>query len=125
MQNVPWRCNAKNDSNSYQTFHGTPMVGTVSMDSTLSVMVCSKRRPWFPKFRTKLGQCATLDEIEALLRVKARRWRGPAGLSVAQSRIEDGEIIDEDSDLQAEGVDLTCPADDNSPDSYSMLELEK
>ena len=102
------------------------MVGTTSMDSTLSVMVCSKRRPWFPKFRTKLGQCASMDEIEALLRVKVRRWRGPADLSVAQSKMEDREIIEEDSDIQAEGVDLTgSPADDDSPDSYSMLELEK
>ena len=90
----------------------------------LSVMVCSKRRPWFPKFRTKLGQCASVDEIEALLRVKVRRWRGPADLSVAQSRTEDKEVIGEDSEIQAQRVDLTgFPADD-SPDSYSMLELE-
>ena len=124
MQNVPWHCHAKNDSNSYQTFHGTPMVGTSSMDSTLSVTVCSKRRPWFPKFRTKLGQSASLDEIEALLRVIVRRWRGPADLSVAQSRMEDKEV-DEDSDIQAQGFGLTgFPADDDSSDSYSMLELE-
>ena len=90
----------------------------------LSVMVCSKRRPWFPKFRTKLGQCASVDEIETLLRVKVGRWRGPADLSVAQSKTEDKEVIDEDSEIQAQGVDLTrFPADD-SPDSYSMLELE-
>ena len=100
------------------------MVGTSGMDPTLSVMVCSKRRPWFPKFRTKLGQSTSLDEIEALLRIKVRRWRGPADLSVAQTRMED-EVIDEDSDIQAQGVDLMgFSAFDNSPDSYSMLELE-
>lgn len=101
------------------------MVGTSSMKQTLSLMFCSKRRPWFPKFRAKLGQCESLDEIEALLKVKVRRWRGPADLSASQGRIED-ETIDEDADIQAQAVDLAgFLVDDDSPDSYSTIELEK
>ncbi|KAI0294439.1 hypothetical protein BC826DRAFT_1091661 [Russula brevipes] len=34
------------------------------------------RRPWFTQFRIQLGQCVSLDEIEVLLQVKVRRWRG-------------------------------------------------
>ena len=93
------------------------------MDSALSVMLCSNRRPWFSKFRTKLGQCASLDEIEALLRVEVRRWRGPADLSVAQGRVG---AIDEDTDIPSQGVDLTGFLDDDElHDSNSVLELEK
>jgi hypothetical protein len=81
------------------------------MDSTLSVMLCSKRRPWLPKFRSELGQSASLDEIEALLRVKLRRWRGLKDLSGGK-----------DAGIQAQGADLTgFMAED---DSDSMLELE-
>lgn len=124
MQNVPRHRHAKNDSNSCQTFYGTSMVGTSCMNQTPSVMFCSKRRPWFPKFRAKLGQCESLDEIEALLKVKVRQWRGPADLSASQGRIED-ETIDEDTDIQAQAVDLAgLLVDDDSPDNYGTLELE-
>jgi len=71
-----------------------------------------KRRPWFSKFRTRLGQCASLDEIEALLGVEVRRWRGPTDLSVAQGRVG---AIDEDTDIPS----------DELHDSNSVLELEK
>jgi tRNA-dihydrouridine synthase 1 len=95
---------------------------TKSMDSALSVMLCSQRRPWFSKFRTKLGQCASLDEIEALLRVDVIRWRGLTDLPVAQSRVE---AIDEDTDLPSQGIDLTGFLDDDEwHDSNSVLELE-
>lgn len=77
---------------------------TSGMNSALFVMLCSTRRPWFSKFRTKLGQCESSDEIEALLRVKVRRWRSLTDLSVVQDRVES---IDEDSDIPSEGVDLT------------------
>ncbi|KAF8627332.1 hypothetical protein AX15_004406 [Amanita polypyramis BW_CC] len=36
---------------------------------------CS-RRPWFNKFRSALSATASIEEIEHLLRVKVRRWRG-------------------------------------------------
>ncbi|THU78747.1 FMN-linked oxidoreductase [Dendrothele bispora CBS 962.96] len=36
---------------------------------------CS-RQTWFTTFRTALGNCATLDEIEHLLCRKVERWRG-------------------------------------------------
>jgi tRNA-dihydrouridine synthase 1 len=35
----------------------------------------SHRRTWYRKFRAALNACATLDEIERLLRVKVERWR--------------------------------------------------
>jgi tRNA-dihydrouridine synthase 1 len=96
---------------------------TSSMDSALSVMLCSNRRPWFSKFRTKLGQCASLDEIETLLRVEVGRWRGLTDLSVAQGKLE---AIDEDPDIPSQGVDLTSFLDDEElHDSNSVLDLEK
>ncbi|KAJ7185370.1 FMN-linked oxidoreductase [Mycena filopes] len=48
------------------------------------------RRPWYAKFRTALGACQTLDDVERLLRVKVERWRGKS------PRVE-GEL-DEDSE---------------------------
>jgi tRNA-dihydrouridine synthase 1 len=94
-----------------------------SIDSALLVMLCSNRRPWFSKFRTKLGQCASLDEIEVLLGVEVRRWRGLTDPSVAQGR---AEAIDEDTDIPSQGVDLTGFLDDDElHDSNSVLELEK
>jgi hypothetical protein len=121
MQNVPRHCHTKNDSNSYQTFYGTPVVGNSTMESMPSVMFYSKRRPWFLQFRIKLGQCTSLDEVEALLRVKVRQWRGLTDLSMAQA--EGKGAVDEDT---AQGDDLTgILAEDELPDSYSMLELEK
>lgn len=71
------------------------------MDLMLSVMLRSRRRPWFPQFRTKLGQCASLNEIEALLNVKVRRWRGLTDLSVPQRGKEGREAIDEDAGIHA------------------------
>jgi hypothetical protein len=86
-------------------------------------MLCSKRSPWFSKFRTELGQCASLDEIEALLSVKVRRWCSLTDLSVAQGR--EG-AIDEDTDIPCQGVDLTgFLNDDDLHDSNNVLELEK
>jgi hypothetical protein len=96
---------------------------TGSMDSALSVMLYSERRTWLSKFRTKLGQCVSLDEIEVLLRVNVRRWRGLTDLSVAQSRVE---AIDEETEIPSQGVDLTEFLDDDElHDSNSVLELEK
>jgi len=90
---------------------------TSSMDSAFSVMFCSNRRPWFSKFRTKLGQCASLDEIEALLRVNVIRWRDLTDLSVAQGGVG---AIDGDTDIPYQGVDLRGFLDDDElPDSNS------
>jgi hypothetical protein len=125
MQNVPRHGNAKNDSNSYQTLYGTSMVGPTAWIQCFSIILCSQRRPWFHKFRTKLGRCASLDEIEALLKVNVRRWRGLKDLS-AQGRTEGKEVIDDDAGTQVQGVDLTgFLVEDELPDSYSMLELKK
>jgi hypothetical protein len=76
------------------------------MDLMLSVMLRSRRRPWFPQFRTKLGQCASLNEIEALLNVKVRRWRGLTDLSVPQRGKEGREAIDEDAGIHARDLNL-------------------
>ena len=93
------------------------------MNSALSVMICSKHHPWFSEFRTKIGQCTSLDEVEALLRVKVRRWRGLTDLSMAQGRVK---AIDEDTDILSQGVDLTGFLDDDKlHDSNSVLESEK
>ncbi|KAJ7717045.1 FMN-linked oxidoreductase [Mycena metata] len=48
------------------------------------------RRPWYNKFRTSLGACKTLDDIERLLRVKVEKWRGRA------PRIVDADVDDDD-----------------------------
>jgi len=96
---------------------------TSSLDSALSVTLCSERRPWFSNFRTELGQCASLDEIEALLRVKVRRWHGLTDLSAAQGRVE---AIVGDIDIPSQGVDLTgFPDNDELHDGRNVLELEK
>jgi hypothetical protein len=96
---------------------------TNSLDLALSVMLCSKRHPWFSKFRTKLGQCASLDEIEALLRAKVTQWGSLTDLSVAQGRVV---AIDEDTDISSQVVDLTGFLDDDElHDGNSVFELEK
>jgi hypothetical protein len=97
---------------------------TSTVDLALSVMLLSERRPWFSRFRTELGQCASLDEIEALLMIKVRRWRGLTDFSVAQGRVE---AIDKDTDIPSQGVDLTGFLDDDElhDSSNSVFELEK
>jgi tRNA-dihydrouridine synthase 1 len=96
---------------------------TGSLDSALSVILYSERRPWFSQFRTKLGQCASLDEIEVLLRVNVRRWRGPADPFVVQSRVG---AIDEETEISSQGVDLMGFLDDDElHECNSVLELER
>jgi len=89
MQNVLCLCDTEDDSNSYPTFRGTPV-----------------RLPWFPQFRTKLGQTTSLDEIEALLDVKVRRWRGLNDPTVSRGGKEDKEGVDEDSGTHAHNLNL-------------------
>src|SRR5579863_7424930 len=113
MQNVPRHCHTQNSSNSCQTFRRTPMVGINHMDSTLPVMPCSRCRPWFSQFRTKLGQCTSLDEIEALLNVKVRRWREMTNVSVPQDREEVKGPIDEDAGFHARDLNLRAFLDED------------
>jgi len=79
------------------------MVGINQMNPTLSVILRSRRRLWFSQFRTKLGECTSLDEIEALLNAKVRRWRG-------MTNIPDGEEgkgpMDEDAGIHARDLHL-------------------
>jgi len=65
-----------------------------------------QHRPWFPQFRTKLGQTTSLDEIEALLNVKVRRWRGLNDPSVSRGGKENKEAIDGDSGMHAHDLNL-------------------
>jgi len=103
-------------------YPGTATLKTIQTHIRHFIENQCQRRPWFSKFRTKLGQCASLDEIEALLRVDVIRWRGLTDLPVAQSRVE---AIDEDTDLPSQGIDLTGFLDDDEwHDSNSVLELE-
>lgn len=70
---------------------------------------CSGRCPWFQKFRTALGRTKSLEEIEALVRVKVERWRDnpPRGLDVDIHGDDNGAdfltITSEDLD---ESIDL-------------------
>ncbi|KAK7435523.1 hypothetical protein VKT23_019645 [Stygiomarasmius scandens] len=57
---------------------------------------CS-RRPWYAKFRTALGNCNTLDEIEHLLCRKVERWRG-------RPPREFGNASDDESDDDVENL---------------------
>ncbi|KAF8893096.1 hypothetical protein BD779DRAFT_1610027 [Infundibulicybe gibba] len=50
------------------------------------------RRPWFPKFRTALGQKSTVDDIEAFLTTKVERWRTGA------LEYEDGPMMNFEDD---------------------------
>ncbi|KII84622.1 hypothetical protein PLICRDRAFT_57589 [Plicaturopsis crispa FD-325 SS-3] len=57
------------------------------------------RRPWFPKFRSTLKDCHTIDDIEALLRTKVQRWRGKQPLArddaeASSSGSDDESVID-------------------------------
>ncbi|KAF8205446.1 FMN-linked oxidoreductase [Mycena galopus ATCC 62051] len=57
------------------------------------------RRSWYRKFRTALSTCATLDEIETLLRIKVERWRGRVPRPLGEEEDSDGggpvEIVDD------------------------------
>jgi hypothetical protein len=89
------------------------------MIPALSVTPRSRRRSWFLQFRTRLGQCTSLDEVETLLKVKVRQWRGSTGK-------EGAEAIDDDAGAQEGDVRLTGFLDDGEvSDSYGMHMLEK
>jgi len=98
----------------------TATLKTIQTHITHFVEHQCRRRPWFPQFRTKLGQCASLDEIEALLRVKVRRWRGSIDLSESQEG-----ATDEDAGTKARYLDLTGFLDDDEvSDGHSTLMFE-
>jgi hypothetical protein len=82
------------------------MVGINQMNPTLSVILRSRRRPWFSQFRTKLGECSSLDEIEAVLNAKVRRWRGMTNIPLPQDGEEGKGPIDEDAGLHAQDLHL-------------------
>ena len=81
------------------------MVGINQMKSTLSIIPRSRRRSWFSQFRTKLGQCTSLDEIEALLSAKVGRWRG-MDIPVPQDGEEGKGPIDEDAGIHVRDLNL-------------------
>jgi tRNA-dihydrouridine synthase 1 len=84
------------------------VVGIDHIDPMLSVMLCSQRHPWLSQFHTNLGQCASLDEIEALLNVKVQRWRGMTNISVSQDGVEEGKgPIDEDAGIHRRDLGLS------------------
>ena len=83
------------------------MVSFSDLNSALCVISCSRRRTWFPRFRTKLGQCTTTEEIETLLKGEVRRWHKLKDSPISRGRAEGGEAVDEDVDIQTEGRKLT------------------
>jgi hypothetical protein len=117
MQNAPRDCHTEDDPNSYQTLYRAPVVGVSGMDPALSMTPCSRRCSWFPRFRTRLGQCASLEDIETLLKVKVRRWRGSSS-----SGMEDAEVIDDDAGLKERSLRLLD--DDEVSDGYGTPMLE-
>jgi len=67
-----------------------------------------QRHPWVSQFRTNLGQCTSLGEIEALLNVKVQRWRGMSNLSVSPDGEEEGKgPIDEDGGIHRRDLGLS------------------
>ena len=82
---------------------------------------CSRRRTWYPQFRTGLGQCTTTEEIETLLKGKVRRWHKFKDL---QGGAEGGEAVDEDVDIIAEGRTLTESLHAGLFDDHEVLMLE-
>ncbi|KAI0040183.1 FMN-linked oxidoreductase [Auriscalpium vulgare] len=48
-----------------------------------------QRQPWFRQFDARLGQCASVDEIEVLISDRVRRWRG--GVASIMSDEEEAE----------------------------------
>jgi hypothetical protein len=89
------------------------MVGIKQMKPTLSIIVRSQRRPWFSQFRTRLGQCTSLDEIEALLNAKVRRWPGMTNIPVPRDGEEGKGPIDEDAGIHARDLTLRELLDEN------------
>lgn len=120
MQNTHRDCYTEDDPNSYQTLYRAPVVGVSGMNPAFLITPCSRRCSWFPRFRTRLGQCASLEEIETLLKVKVRRWRGSS--SISQGGMEDAEVIDDDAGLQERNLRLL--EEDELSDGYSMPMLE-
>ena len=57
----------------------------------------SRRRSWFPKFRTALADCRTQDEMEFLLRSKVQRWRGRPAIPA--------EVLDDSGVAEGDGED--------------------
>ncbi|TFK49010.1 FMN-linked oxidoreductase [Heliocybe sulcata] len=62
------------------------------------------RRPWYQKFRARLGDTKSVDEIERLLRFKVQRWRGAAVLGDGWDEAEEDE--EDEGESREEGDEL-------------------
>jgi hypothetical protein len=100
------------------------MVSISDITPALCVILCSRRRTWFSRFRTKLGQCTTMEEIETFLKGEVRRWHKLKDGPVSRGGAEGGETVDEDVDIQTEGRKLTeFPHSGLFDDDALMLEV--
>ncbi|KAI0628452.1 FMN-linked oxidoreductase [Trametes polyzona] len=93
-------------------YPGTATMATIQTHVRHFVDHQCGRRPWFNKFRAALGQCASVDDIERLLRVKVQRWRGLAPLRAGEEEDDDeseGEIEREEHRREA-GLEETLAA---------------
>ncbi|KAK0452270.1 FMN-linked oxidoreductase [Armillaria borealis] len=61
------------------------------------------RKPWYQKFRTALGSCCDVDDVERMLRTKVRRWRGKSARSDNDPEVEEESVPSDSSD----NVDLS------------------
>ncbi|KAF5371731.1 hypothetical protein D9758_003440 [Tetrapyrgos nigripes] len=72
-----------------RTYTDTASVPSVKTHVRHIVDFQRSRRPWYTKFRSALGDCTTLEEIEYLLCRKVERWRGRSPRKSFQNDDED------------------------------------
>ncbi|KAI0312849.1 FMN-linked oxidoreductase [Amylostereum chailletii] len=94
-----------------RAYPGTASIVTIQTHVRHFIAFQCERRPWFHKFRSALAQCASIDDIEALLKGRVRRWRGEASEGLkAELGAEDGEGEAADDDTHD---DLDLSLDDH------------
>ena len=68
-------------SDTLSSFNGNvTMIYFSGLDLIFMVISNSHRSRWYRKFRTYLGSCRTIEDLDDLLRVKVTRWRGRSHL---------------------------------------------
>ncbi|KAL1657709.1 hypothetical protein GGF50DRAFT_20952, partial [Schizophyllum commune] len=75
-----------------RAYPGTATLMTIKLHIKHFVDFQCARRPWFNKFRNALTDCADIDDIEHLVRVKVQRWRGRSPYNDDEG--EDTPLID-------------------------------
>jgi hypothetical protein len=80
-------------SDTLSSFNGNvTMIYFSGLDLIFMVTSHSHRCRWYRKFRTYLGSCRTIEDLDDLLRVKVTGWRGRSHL------LEDDEAGEQEQD---------------------------